>query len=430
MLEKVGFWDEYNSNQYLSKRVTKQIIKEHFANTSQIVFEVTQECNLACKYCVFGDNYSNHENRNDIKLDFRKVTLLIDYFLLKKERHNYSYKSIFNIGFYGGEPLLNFELIKNTVEYIKSLHISDRIISFSITTNGLLIKKYISYLLKNKFQICISLDGDETCNEMRVNKNGVSSFTTVYNNCKYIQNKYPQFFKNNINFLSVLNNSNSVEKTYDFFKNTFDKKTTFSEINRLGFNKSQEVIYNEMFRNGAEDTGELVTKRNDIFSSIYYDLLEGKKTIDFFNFSMFCFYSSYLALLNPMDKCRWPTGTCIPFSKKIYVTANGNILQCERIGHTNVLGKVTNNSVDIDYGNIADTINAFHDRMRPICEKCYDHRSCLQCGYYLDNERGEIKCSKFKNLDTYRKKIAERIQCLEEKPDSYDTILKEIDLVW
>ena len=35
-----------------------------------------------------------------------------------------------------------------------------------------------------------------------------------------------------------------------------------------------------------------------------------------------------------------PTGTCIPFSRKLFVTVNGKILPCERIGHNNFLGSI------------------------------------------------------------------------------------------
>ncbi len=52
-----------------------------------------------------------------------------------------------------------------------------------------------------------------------------------------------------------------------------------------------------------------------------------------------------------------PSGTCWPFSRKFFLSTNGDILACEKISHRNVLGNVDNNSVNIDYINIADIYN-------------------------------------------------------------------------
>ena len=55
----------------------------------------------------------------------------------------------------------------------------------------------------------------------------------------------------------------------------------------------------------------------------------------------------------PAQKKRYPTGTCMPFSKKMFVTVNGKILPCERIGQQFALGQVTDTEVILDFEEIA-----------------------------------------------------------------------------
>ena len=76
---------------------------------------------------------------------------------MQKNRH---------IGFYGGEPLLNFELIERAVEYAKKLFGED--MSFAITTNATLVNdKIAEYFAKNNFNIIISLDGPQEMHDAK-----------------------------------------------------------------------------------------------------------------------------------------------------------------------------------------------------------------------------------------------------------------------
>lgn len=81
-----------------------------------------------------------------------------------------------HIGFYGGEPLLNFELIERAVEYAKKLFGED--MSFAITTNATLVNdKIAEYFAKNNFNIIISLDGPQEMHDAnRLMVNGTGSF--------------------------------------------------------------------------------------------------------------------------------------------------------------------------------------------------------------------------------------------------------------
>ena len=430
MLKKSGYFKELDARQYLAARVSPEIIERNLANTRQVVFEVTQECNLACRYCTFGENYDNHEMRNHKSMKIETVATFIDYMLTLKNMHNSSHCSYFDVGFYGGEPLLNFALIEESVGYLKNLGVTDRNIGFSMTTNGLLIKEHIDFLVRQDFHLFVSIDGDRECNGLRLQKNGQPSFEIVFENLKFIKNQYPEYFKRNVNFAVVSNCKNTLERIYDFFKEEFDKTFHISEINKLGFNVDHLEKYHEMYKSVSQQIIDLKDRRKDILDDMYEKLPEGSQLLYFCNHSLFNFFRDYYSLLYPYWGNRLPSSTCIPFSKKVYITSLGSILQCERIGHSPVLGKVTTKGVNIDFQQIADKFNAFADEIIELCTTCYNHRSCMQCGFYIEKENGGFKCPKFKTKEAYRLELKKRITELEHNPGSYKKIIKELDLVW
>lgn len=118
---------------------------------SALVLMIVQECNLRCIYC-YGD-CGEYENKGIMSKEtaFDSVDYLIE---------NSDEDDIF-ITFFGGEPLLNFKLIKEVVDYCKYKESkSKKKFKYSITTNGTLINEEIEKFLKdNQFVIQISIDG-------------------------------------------------------------------------------------------------------------------------------------------------------------------------------------------------------------------------------------------------------------------------------
>ena len=87
--------------------IDEKIIKENLINLKNIVFEVTEKCNLRCKYCGLSEQfYQKYKVRKKRNLTFKKAKLIIDY-CLTLWRDNYVKDSNLPIivGFYGGEPL-------------------------------------------------------------------------------------------------------------------------------------------------------------------------------------------------------------------------------------------------------------------------------------------------------------------------------------
>lgn len=151
-------------NDFFEEEINKKV--------SAIILMIVQECNLRCVYCYGnGGEYTNKGIMSQ-KTAFDSVDFLIN---------NSDEKELF-ITFFGGEPLLNFKLIKEVVEYCKKREKeTGKQFRYSITTNGTLINEKIEKFLKdNKFVIQISIDGKkEKHNANRYDINGVGSYETV-----------------------------------------------------------------------------------------------------------------------------------------------------------------------------------------------------------------------------------------------------------
>ena len=200
-------------------KITKDVIHHNLINLRQLVFEVTDRCNLHCKYCAYADLYDGYDQRNDTDIPFHKAKLVIDYLqeLWEKNFFQDMDKTV-TISFYGGEPLLNMEFVRQIVTYAEKLPNTDRIFKYSMTTNAILLNRYMDYLVEKNFSLLISLDGNEQGQSYRTDHAGNNSFQRVYRNVMLLKEKYPEFWESNVNCNAVLHDRNGVERTYKFYK--------------------------------------------------------------------------------------------------------------------------------------------------------------------------------------------------------------------
>ena len=220
----------------MTKYLTSDNIVFSLANLNQLVFEVTDACNLQCKYCAYGDLYDDHDKRESKMLKVEKAIRLIDYLgeFWKSKINTYA-QSLVYISFYGGEPLLNMPFIETVVDYVKNkLNCTNRVFKFSMTTNAILLDRYMDFLQEHEFSLLVSLDGNRENTEYRVDKAGNPVFERIVNNVDALCEKYPEYFKTHVAFNAVLHNKNSVEEIYRFFKEKYDRIPSIGELNNMG----------------------------------------------------------------------------------------------------------------------------------------------------------------------------------------------------
>lgn len=133
-----------------------------------IMLILTESCNLACRYCY---ECSDHHN-----MDFDAAKTIIDREMQAEKSEQ------FKIFFFGGEPFVNFEVLRQVYRYIES-HYPGRAEKYAITTNGTLVHGDIQtwlYERRDRFEVTLSLDGTKEMNDRnRIARNGKGSFDLV-----------------------------------------------------------------------------------------------------------------------------------------------------------------------------------------------------------------------------------------------------------
>ncbi|MDR0604801.1 MAG: radical SAM peptide maturase [Bacteroidales bacterium] len=412
----------------MNNYLTTNTIKHTLANLNLLTFEVTDACNLKCKYCGYGEFYEDYDERKNqyLSTDYAKAVIdfLVPYW---NSPLNTSVQKRVYVGFYGGEPLLNMPFIEAVIDYILNLKLDKQIVfEFSMTTNALLLERYMDFIVKHKFNTLISLDGNRENTAYRVDNGGQPAFDRIIKNVNALRNAYPDYFDKYVNFNSVLHNKNSVESIYTYIKDEYDKIPAISELNNMGIRPEKRDLFERTYKDYQESISS---------SENYRDIERGMfiksgtyQTVSTFlqQYSGFVFKDYTDLLLDEKEGKRRPTGTCSPFSKKMFITVNGKILPCERIGQQFALGTVDNNGVHLDLDSIAEKYNNYFSKLEKQCSYCKQCKSCVQCIFNLENIDNKPVCTNFMNETDFENYVREQVHFLAQNPEEYYRIMEEV----
>lgn len=135
---------------------------------------IAHDCQLRCKYC-FASTGDFGKGRK--LMSFETAKHAIDYML-----ENSGDRPNLEVDFFGGEPLMNFGVVKQTVEYARSREAEyNKKFRFTITTNGLLLDdEKIEYINKEMHNVVLSIDGRKQVNDyFRVLPNGQGCYDMI-----------------------------------------------------------------------------------------------------------------------------------------------------------------------------------------------------------------------------------------------------------
>ena len=164
-------------------------------------FVITERCNLACRYCYMQNKQSDMTSEI-----FQKSLFFIENEIKPHMTFNTMDPSL--IAFFGGEPLLNIDLIRDNLKLINTFQRK------VLPSNGtLLTPEILSFLEKNKIHLSISFDGEYGNTKNRINLEKKETFC-VFNDIQYDWMK-----KNNCKVMLYPNMFEKLVETYLFFYN-------------------------------------------------------------------------------------------------------------------------------------------------------------------------------------------------------------------
>lgn len=180
---------------------------DSFQNRETVVkalcLHIAHDCNLACKYCFAGEG-EYHGHRALMSLDVGKKAL---DFLVKNSGNRVNLE----VDFFGGEPLMNWQVVKDLVAYGRSLEEPNhKKFRFTLTTNGVLLDdEVLEFANKEMSNVVLSIDGrKEIHDRMRPHRGGQGSYDEVVPKYKKVAQSRNQmdyyvrgtFTRNNLDF--------------------------------------------------------------------------------------------------------------------------------------------------------------------------------------------------------------------------------------
>ncbi|MBU8892196.1 MAG: radical SAM peptide maturase [Bacteroidales bacterium] len=413
LLRENRYFDDYDRNHFIDDRLTIQ--DYNIDNCKSLCFEVTQNCNLSCTYCAYGDLYENKRVSDTKVLQFETAKLMIDY-----AKENFGNKFVITIGFYGGEPLLNFQLIRRIVDYAKN---QLEKIDFQMTTNGVLLDRYMDYIAENKFKLAISLDGDVNNNIYRVDNEGGETFERVANNIELLKNKWTEYFRGYVRILSLINFTSNIKEILKFFNDKFQIVPYFSFLSPIDVNKSKLDEYYKMSKDYYKFFGERSIQKSSSNKSQQthpseVDLFETLRTYSG------NFYENHSEIFLKTKCLRLITGTCKPF-EKLFITTNGKILPCERIDQKFFFGEIINGKVIMKPHHVIEQFNSYIDKVSSSCKSCYIIEKCTLCLFHCGFNDEKVVCRNIRDKEEFISMLSNNISYLEEYPELYNLMSKK-----
>ena len=163
----------FSDDDYLDPEAAMELPKQ--AVVKALCLHVSHDCNLRCRYCFAstGDFGTGHR----MTMDFETAKQAIDWVVKKSgKRRN------IEVDFFGGEPLMNFDMVKKLVAYCREQEkIHNKNFRFTMTTNGMLIDDdVIDFCNKECHNVVLSLDGrKEVHDRFRKDYAGHGSYDTI-----------------------------------------------------------------------------------------------------------------------------------------------------------------------------------------------------------------------------------------------------------
>lgn len=181
-IEKKILCEEEQEDYYIVQSDEILELVKNGIHISNLRLNVTQGCNLRCSYCFEKNSVAYKDKKN---MDFVVAKKAIDVFcglLICNKRE----KGM--IRFFGGEPLLNFLLIKQSISYLQKTYMNQLALDLVINTNGTLISENMAQYFHDKnVLVIVSLDGMEQQNDKhRLDIYGKGSFKKVDSGLKIL----------------------------------------------------------------------------------------------------------------------------------------------------------------------------------------------------------------------------------------------------
>lgn len=340
-----------------------------------LTLEMTEGCNLRCSYCVFAGGYESERGHSSQHLAEQAALKAIDDFFATLPEGPAP-----NLAFYGGEPLLRFEVIKSCMAHARAGRPD---CGFNVATNGVLLDlPTFRWLRDYETEIFVSLDGPkEIQDRQRRTVADEGSFDKLSSALRAAAAEDPGFFRSHVRLQLTLRDAKDIPILSEFFRKDpfFHGIPILIHLEREAGRKADDLAW-ERFTELPEVVEALARYKAAILAG---DL--GPAT---FEHSLFA--GDLLRLLigpgAPIEKDFRIKGPCEPGTKRLFLTARGGYTICEKTGRLPVVGTLEGG---MDRAALDKMEDSYLGTCGP-CRNCWALRLCSLCYVHCYNDRQEI----------------------------------------
>jgi len=349
---------------------------------------LAQHCNLKCKYC-YGEN--NESNTKHQLMTFEVAKTAVDHLIKRAE----SRKDL-QITFFGGEPTLNFKVMKQVVKYCKKIESkTKKSFVFELITNGILVEGEIAeFVLKHNFLLFVSLDGwREMNNFQRPSVDGKDYYDKILYNAQYLvmesrrrKSKYQVKIRTNLTSQFY-----DVKAVANFLESFGFKLIGIGAIMSLSWNsKTTPMALSENQLNELEKVEEKM-----MIQALSNKIVK-KRLLPYIN-------RRFNKRLSSLEKIRNTMGIICGIGRNTNaVDCDGNIFPCHR--YVGMDSYIIGNIFDgLDSKKTTNLYMHYNDNTIKNCSHCWARKSCAGgCPWEMSHPNGTI-CKRLKS-DCDRKK--------------------------
>jgi uncharacterized protein len=389
--------------------VVKQNIAQLIGQFTKMTLEVTERCNLRCRYCPFtvGGEMRPHANSD---MGWEVARRAIDYFLEHLRPVSSDGGARPTLGFYGGEPFLAFPLVRQSIKYISSRTPQ---VEFACTTNGTLLNGEIAdCCAEHGIALLISLDGPREIHDRnRCSADGHGSFELVWSNVRRLKERYNDYYRKSVRFEATISAHADFGNITTFFLSE-------PELFGPGQVKINPATRFEIYTvDVANAYGKCVQRYED-------KLLNGTMTDDAESqvLQQLC-GKAHVVLRHRRRDIRGITrpgcltGPCFPGFGRIFVSTEGRYYLCERINRRIAFGSVEHG---VDHERITEFYSLYWKHFQEACSHCWAVGLCGLC--YVQFARGAEDCRKVccRAIEAWRQHLIRYCSILECNPHAFD----------
>lgn len=343
-------------------------------NIDTFIIELTQSCNMRCRYCCYGGTYQDNRTHSGNSMSEETYLQSLDFI----ESNRVKERKL-HVVFYGGEPLTRFEQLKKFVSLAKLRFPKDT--DYTISTNGLLLKEdVIPWCIEQDVFLNVSLDGMPSVHDKaRRDVVGSPTFDKVHNNLRQVKLFDAQYWFNHVNLLVTLDDVHELLPIAEYWGHDVLLRTKppfmISRVSPCSLS-DYEIDQEETLETLRSLMNYYAVNRQNVFAKAYFEML-CSPILD----------RPVYTMNEPMSPLM-----CLPFNPRCFLDCDGNVGICEKTSDKLRIGTVKDGW---DMDTIRGAINKMVAERKIRCSDCECIRLCQTCftNYFFDEDRWNSDCN-------------------------------------